>query len=136
MAPLVVAVAFILGNVDIASHALRLHLTVVAASIYEYHSATEQWPRGADDLTKTSLQSRSPHWRELLESGAIKVVWHRGLKPNPDDNADQVIAYQGRGLLCCFGRVWVCWGDLRTEYVEDDSLEAALQRAKRSARTE
>lgn len=129
LVPLIVAAAYLLGNVDIAIHAVRLHLGAIGSSIYEYHSATGQWPGGAGDLTKTSLQTRSPRWRELLDSGAIEVVWNKTLEPNPDDNAHQVLAYQGRGLLTSFGRVWVCWGDLRTEYVEDDVLEAALQRA-------
>ena len=68
--PLIVAAAFLLGNADIASSAVQLK--AVGASIYEYYAATGRWPTGPGDLTKTSLETRSPHWRQLLDGGAIK----------------------------------------------------------------
>lgn len=62
-----------------------------------------------------------------LDSGTNVVGWHDDLKPNPADNANIILAYHNRGLLAWMGRQWVCWGDLRTEYVRSRDLRTKLQ---------
>jgi hypothetical protein len=119
------------GVRDVAHEFAQFHLRLTASSIYEYHARTGQWPRQIADLEKTSLPLKSPHWREMLDGGAIVVVWHKALKPNPPDNADEILAYYNKGLISEGGRSWVCWGDLRTEYVETEALHAYLAKLKR-----
>ncbi len=111
---------------DLASESVALHLRLLGSSIYEYHASTGRWPDGAEDLVQTSLPLRSPSWKVMLDSGTNVIVWHNDLKPDPAANADVVLAYHNRGLLAYFGRQWVCWGDLRTEYVPSKQLRAHL----------
>ena len=58
------------------------------------------------------------------------VVWHKNLKADPKDNAGLILAYHNKGLYARLGRVWVCWGDLRTEYIKVEDLRANLQTNK------
>jgi hypothetical protein len=66
----------------------------------------------------------------LIENGSVAVVWRSDLKPDPKDNASLVMTYNNAGLLSKLGRVWVCWGDLRTEYVREEELRAKLPAAR------
>jgi hypothetical protein len=52
----------------------------------------------------------------------IEAGLHDNLKPDPQDSADLIPAYHNSGLLAWFGRQWVCWGDLRTEYITTRQL--------------
>jgi len=97
------------------------------SSIYEYHEKTGRWPVRADDLAEISLPMRSPYWKVMLDSGTNVIVWHNDLKPNPAENANVVLAYHNKGLLASLGRQWVCWGDLRTEYLPSRKLRTKLQ---------
>jgi hypothetical protein len=36
------------------------------------------------------------------------------------------MTYNRTGLFPKLGRVWVCWGDLRTEYIKEEELQAKL----------
>lgn len=112
---------------SIPHEAIRLHLRLTASSIYEFHKATGRWPAAADDLASTSLPQTSPYWRTLIDNRAITVVWNNDLKPDPKDNASVALAYHNAGLFSKLGRVWVCWGDLRTEYVKEEVLRAKLK---------
>ena len=47
-------------------------------------------------------------------------------KPNPQDNADRILAYYNAGLISKVGN-WVLWGDLRTEYLRTEKLQALLR---------
>ena len=62
----------------------------------------------------------------LIENGSVAVVWRSDLKPDPKDNASLVMTYNNAGLFSKLGRVWVCWGDLRTDYVREEELRAKL----------
>src|SRR5438477_398784 len=116
---------------DISHQAIRLHLQLIGSSIYEYHSRTGQWPSRVEDLAETSLPRQSPYWKVMIDSGTNVVVWHDDLKPDPKDNADLILAYHNRGLLAWLGRHWVCWGDLRTEYITTQQLRAKLHKIEK-----
>lgn len=64
----------------------------------------------------------------MLDSGTNVIVWHTDLKSNPAENASEVLAYHNKGLLAWFGHQWVCWGDLRTEYIPSKELEVGCKR--------
>lgn len=115
---------------DIGHQAIRLHLQLYGASLYEYHGQTGRWPTQIDDLAQTSLPQKSPHWKIMLEDGANVIVWPKNLKADPKDNAAIILAYHNKGLLASLGRVWVCWGDLRTEYITTEELQAHLAAAQ------
>ncbi len=57
-------------------------------------------------------------------------MWHNTLKPHPKGNADHILAYHNKGLISEQGRSWVCWGDLRTEYIKTEDLQAYLNKWK------
>jgi hypothetical protein len=127
-------VAFLIGvywhyfiRASIPHEAIQLHLRLTASRIYEFHKATGRWPTVTDDLASTSLPQISPYWRTLIDNGSVAVVWASDLKPDPKDNASLVLTYNNAGLFSKLGRVWVCWGDLRTEYVKEDVLRSKLQ---------
>ena len=124
---LLVAVARNSTLTDISHQTIQLHLRLIGASIYEYHTKTGRWPARLDDWAETSLPRESPHWKVMIESGADVMVWHDNLNSDPKDNAHLILAYHNKGLLAWLGRQWVCWGDLRTEYVRTRKLGALLQ---------
>ena len=124
---IVISIAWDYFNYDSIPHeAIRLHLKLTAASIYEFHNTAGRWPTSADDLALTSLPQRSPYWRTLIENGSVAIVWRGDLKPEPKDNAGLLMTYNNIDLFSKLGRVWVCWGDLRTEYVKEEELRAKL----------
>jgi hypothetical protein len=118
------------GGEDVAHEAVRLHLGLYGSSIYEYHATTGKWPTQIDDLEKTSLPVKSPYWRSWFENDAMIIVWHKNLKPDPKDNARHILAYHDKGLIAEGGHKWVCWGDLRTEYLKTEDLRAYLKNLK------
>jgi hypothetical protein len=111
---------------SIPHQAIQLHLRLVASSIYEFHKNTGRWPERAEDLAATSLPLQSPYWKQMLDRGTIVVMWPKDLQPDPKDNAGAVLTYDNGGLFARLGRVWVCWGDLRTEYVKEEELRSKL----------
>jgi hypothetical protein len=111
---------------DISHESIRLHLRLLGSSIYEYHTKTGRWPARTENLAQTSLPTRSPYWRAMLDSGTDIIVWHDDLSPNPVENRDVILAYHNRGLLAWLGHQWVCWGDLRTEYIPSGELRSKL----------
>ena len=122
----VLVLLFSSGTTQVADEAVVYELKAIGQSIYEYHETMGQWPRNIDDLNRTSLPVRVRYWKPSIESGSFVVVWNQHLNPNPQDNRDAVLAYHNRGTLAMFGHQWVCWGDLRTEYVSSKTLHAAL----------
>jgi hypothetical protein len=120
------------SRASIPHEAIQLHLRLTASSIYEFHKAAGRWPTRADDLASTSLPQTSPYWRTLIDNGSVTVVWHNDLKPDPKENATLVLTYNNAGLFSKLGRVWVCWGDLRTEYVKEEALRSKLRAESRS----
>ena len=67
------------------------------------------------------------YWKEDLETGRMVVIWREDLKPDPKENAGLVLLYYNKGLFSLLGRNWVCWGDLRTEYIKSSELRAKLR---------
>jgi hypothetical protein len=127
---LVVRLAPFSDVTDIAHESTQLHLRLTASSMYEYHSRTGQWPTQIEDLAKTSLPQRSPYWRQMLAEEVNVIVWHKSLKPDPRANAGHILVYHNKGLIATRGRSWVCWGDLRTEYIPTEDLRAYLHKRK------
>ena len=63
----------------------------------------------------------------MSDDEAIVIVWHKNLKPDPKDNDGHILIYHNKGLIAERGQSWVCWGDLRTEYIKTDDLRAYLK---------
>ena len=116
------------GITDMAHESIRVHLALDGAAVYEYQARTGEWPSRIDDLATTSLPVQSPYWRQILDDEVNVIVWPKGFDPDPRKNAGRALAYHNKGTLATSGHVWVCFGDLRTEYVATDELKALLQR--------
>ena len=99
---------------------MQVQLKLFGAAIYEYHSHTGHWPTKVDDLAQTSLPVQSRVWGQTANT--IVFLWPQNLKPEPKDNAQILLAYWGGGLFNSFGRVWACWGDLRTERIRESQI--------------
>ena len=112
---------------DVVHQAIQIWLRLYGAAIYEYHSKTGKFPSQIDDLAKTSMPQQFRYWKQTLDAECIVIVWHKNLKADPKDNAGVILAYHNKGLYARLGRVWVCWGDLRTEYIKIEDLRAQLQ---------
>jgi hypothetical protein len=115
------------GIIAVANQAIQFDLEQIGSSIYGFHAKHGRWPGQLEDLRKTSLPQQRPYWEMEMRDGVFVVVWHKDLKPDPKDNADRILAYHNKGLLARLGHVWVCWGDLRTEYITSEELAARLQ---------
>jgi len=115
------------GATEIAHESVSYSLNAIGQAIYEFHTTTGQWPSQPEDLNRTSLTLHLRYWRPVLDNGSIVVVWHDNLQPHPQENANVILAYHNRGLLAELGRQWVCWGDLRTEYISSRRLKTVLQ---------
>jgi hypothetical protein len=111
---------------SVPQQSIKYQLALFGLSIYEYHSTTGRWPARLDDLARTSLSRRNPHWR--LSATPFVILWRDDLRPDPKDNAAVVLAYHNAGVLANLGRKWVLWGDLRTEYVRTATLRAILDK--------
>ena len=122
----VVRLMFFSGTTEVAHESIRYELNAIGQSIYEYHTLTGKWPSTVDDLERTSLGLRQHYWEATVQNGSIVIVWNDHLSPNPANNRDVVLAYHNRGTLAMMGQQWVCWGDLRTEYLPSKRLQAAL----------
>lgn len=55
-------------------------------------------------------------------------LWPQNLKPDPRDNANVLLVYTNKGLFNHLGRMWVCWGNLRTEHMRQADLRTQLGR--------
>jgi hypothetical protein len=109
---------------SIAHQAMQFQLKLFGAAMYEYHSARGRWPASLDDLAQTSLPQRSYVWRQT--GTTFTFLWPKDLKPDPKENANVLLAYDNAGLFNKLGRVWVCWGDLRTEHMSERELRVRL----------
>jgi hypothetical protein len=111
---------------SIAHVSMRYQLKLFGSAMYEFHSATGKWPASLDDLAQTSLPQRNRLWKESAQP--IVFLWPQNLKPDPKGNASVLLAYHQGGLFNKLGRVWVCWGDLRTEHIRESDLRGRLQK--------
>ncbi len=135
VAVLALVAAIWLGNIvwdyfdegSIAHVSMRHQLERLGSAMYEYHTTTGRWPARIDDLAATSLAHQNPVYRKSA-TDAIVFLWPQDLKAEPKDNANVLLAYYPGGLYNKFGRMWVCWGDLRTERLSDAAIKAHLSR--------
>ena len=124
-----VIVAFVYGQVDIATKSIQFDLRKIGESAYEARSKSGKWPAQIADLEGTEYLTM-PHRRTMLEEGAFVVVWQQNLDPNPEANRNRVLAYDNKSLLSRFGRVWVCRGDLRIERISTKEMLALNVRSQ------
>ena len=115
-----------------ANAAMQYQLKLFGAAMYEYHAATGHWPESLDDLAHTSLPVTSYVWRQTATTMVFVQPQH--LKDKPKDNAGVVILYTDKGLFNNLGRMWVCWGDLRTEHLPEADLRKQLEKQKAPAK--
>jgi len=115
------------NTTDIAHKAVSYRLKFLCEGIYQYRAATGSWPAKVADLAGTPMALTMRRWDDDIYSGRVVVVWPQDWPPSPKDNADKLLAYYTAGLISDFGRQWVCWGDLRTEYLPTENLQAALK---------
>ena len=104
---------------------MQVQLKVFGSAMYEYHSQTGRWPTKLDDLADTSLPTQSRVWRQT--ANAIVFLWPQDLKPDPKENSQVLLAYWRGGVFNRFGRVWACWGDLRTERIRKSQIRLMSQ---------
>jgi hypothetical protein len=137
IATIVVAAVLVVGIVacnyydvmwmsNVGAHAdMRLY----GEGIYEYHAKTGKWPSKMDDLSITSLPLKYPlWWADTLALDANIIVCPKNLKPDPKDNGHLVLCYHNKGVEAERGRMWVCWGDLRTEPITLEELKKHLDK--------
>jgi len=122
-----------LDKTSVAHEAMETQLKLFGAAMYEYHSSTGRWPASVDDLAQTSLPHRSYVWRQTART--LTFLWPKDISADPKQNANIVLAYDHAGLFNNLGRVWVCWGDLRTEHVREKDLRARLRLAANAVGT-
>jgi hypothetical protein len=115
------------GVKEMADQSQQIYLRLYADSIYEYHTLTGKWPSKVDDLARTSLTLTNPHWKAQLDIEADVIVWPQDLKPDPKDNGHVILCYHNKGLDAEMGRMWVCWGNLRTECITLTELQESLK---------
>jgi hypothetical protein len=117
------------GVKEMSDQSQQIYLRLYGESIYEYHALTGKWPCRTDDLARTSLPLKNPHWwKSQLDIGADVIVWPKDLKSDPKDNGHVLLAYHNKGLDAERGRMWVCWGDLRTEWITLEELQVHLNK--------
>lgn len=109
---------------SVAHQSMQIQLKLFGSAMYEYHTATGRWPGRVDDLAQTSLPQQSYVWRQTAST--FVFLWPKELKPDPKDNARVLLAYIPGGLFNRMGRVWVIWGDLRTEHMREGELRSTL----------
>jgi hypothetical protein len=109
---------------SIAHQSMQIQLKLFGEAMYEFHAKTGRWPANLDDLAKTSLPAKSYVWRETAST--IVFLWPQDLKPDRQDNGNVLLAYWKGGWFNRVGRVWACWGDLRTEHMREGDLRARL----------
>jgi hypothetical protein len=98
------------GLRDVAHEATQLHLNLIGSSIYEYRAKTGRWPTQIEDLAKTSLPVKSPHWKKMLVDEVDVIVWHKDLKPEPKENGGDILVYHNKGRIAQRGQSWVLLG--------------------------
>ncbi len=113
--------------ISVIIEADRYEVKTVAASIYEFRDVTGNWPVSIEDLRNhTSLRMRllpKQSWEQFI--GDVVIVWPNNLSRTPDQSRNVILVYQQTGKRLWPFR-WVCWGDLRTEYISTSRLNAAL----------
>jgi hypothetical protein len=111
---------------DVGQHG---DMRLIGEGIYEFHAKTGKWPAKLDDLSVTSLPMKYPRWwTDQLVLAANTIVCPKNLTPNPTDNGHVILCYHNKGLDAERGRMWVCWGDLRTGPMTLEALQEHLNK--------
>jgi hypothetical protein len=120
------------GVMEMKDLSVQAYLRLYGESIYEYHALTGKWPSEIDELFKTSLplKDRNGCWKSQLEMESDVIVWPKNLKPDPNDNGHVILCYHNKGLDAERGRMWICWGNLRTECITLEELKGYLNKTK------
>jgi hypothetical protein len=114
---------------EMSEQAQQTYLRMLGEGIYEYHAKTGNWPVRLADLANTSLAQKYPQWwTEEVGLAADVIVAPKDLKPDPKENGQVILCYHNKGLDAERGRMWVCWGDLRTECIPLEKLQDQLKR--------
>ena len=121
----VVAIAFAIGQIDIAVRSIRMELGWIGRSIYEARARNGAWPERIADLEGTEYL-KLPERRTLLEQGLFVIVWPGNLDPKAEANRERILAYDAKSMLSRFGRVWVCRGDLSVEWMRSADVHGRL----------
>jgi hypothetical protein len=115
------------GLKEMSDQSQQAYLRLYGESIYEYHALTGEWPSKIDDLAKTSLALKYPSWwKSQLDIEADVIVWPKDLKLHPQENGHAILCHHNKGLDAEMGRIWVCWGDLRTACITPEELKEHL----------
>jgi hypothetical protein len=114
------------GIIGLAHETTQLSLGQLGASVYEFHAQTGRWPASIDDLAQTSLARHNQHWESDLRDGVFVIVWPTDYSAEPKDNSARVLAYHNKGLLATQGHLWVCKGNLQTEYLPAETVRGML----------
>ena len=113
---------------DVGSHS---DMRLIGEGIYEYHAKTGKWPSKLDDLSVTSLPLKYPQWwTGLLALDADVIVCPNNLKPDSKGNGHVILCYHSKGLDAEKGRMWVCWGDLRSACLTLEEMQECLNKQK------
>ena len=107
----------------------EIDMRMLGECTYEYHALTGKWPSQLADLAITSHPLKYPDWwAGTLVFDANAIVCPKDLKPNPKENGHVILCYHNKGLDAERGRMWVCWGDLRTECITPEALQKHLNK--------
>jgi hypothetical protein len=119
------------GMEEMTDQSQQNYLRIYGEGIYEYRALTGKWPSKIEDLARTSLPLRYPHWWKAqlgIDADVIAVL--KDMKPDPKNNGHVILVYHNKGLDAEMGRMWVCWGDLRTECITPEELQEYLNKQK------
>ena len=94
-------------------------LTSVAQFAYEFWGSNGHWPNNISELDLARWQSRTVSYRDVV------LAHPRHLSRNPAANREIIVVYQYTGKRLWPYR-WVCWGDLRTEYISNTRFERTM----------
>ena len=106
----------------------RTELRIVGECSYEFRDRTGRWPSSMNELQRSCFQIGYTKYNYPNETWGDNVHLVRPpghLRQTPAENRDLIIAYQKTGKRLWPYR-WVCWGDLRTTYVSNQTFESAM----------
>jgi hypothetical protein len=119
---------------DLGQHS---DMRLLGEGIYEYQAKTGKWPSKLADLSITPTALKYPQWwADQLILDANAIVCPVNLKPDPKYNGQAILCYHTKGADAESGRMWVCWGDLRTGPIKFEELKECLNKQKEIAAQE
>ena len=94
-------------------------LTSVAQFAYAFWDDNGRWPNHVSELDLRRWQSRTVSYSNVV------LAHPRHLSRNRAANRGMIVVYQYTGKRLWPYR-WVCWGDLRTEYISNSRFERTM----------